>query len=188
MKSGSESSNVTRRSRTFLITTFVATAAVTGAGILLLGWAGYRLNLTPSEPIGLWRILAMDRPVRIGDMVFICTPDSQGMREARRRGYLRFGLCAGGTAPLIKSVAALPGQVIAVGDEVRIDGSLLADSRLLPVDGAQRPLRPYSGGQLAAGEVYLHSDFPGSFDSRYFGPLPIGNILGLAQEVLTYAP
>ncbi|MGO7748441.1 conjugal transfer protein TraF, partial [Rhizobium ruizarguesonis] len=26
------------------------------------------------------------------------------------------------------------------------------------------------------------------YDSRYFGPLPVSGILGLAQKVLTYAP
>jgi type IV secretory pathway protease TraF len=41
---------------------------------------------------------------------------------------------------------------------------------------------------VRAGEVYLHSDFIGSWDSRYFGPVPVSGVLGLAQEVLTYAP
>jgi len=38
------------------------------------------------------------------------------------------------------------------------------------------------------GTLFLHSDFVGSYDSRYFGPLPAEGTLGLAQEVLTFAP
>lgn len=188
MTSQPESSSVMRQKRRILLASFFAATVITGAAIVFLGCAGYRLNLTPSEPLGLWRIVAMNRPLRIGDLVFVCAPNSAVMREARLRGYLRIGLCDGGTAPLIKTVAALAGQVIEVGAEVHIDGGLLLHSRLLFVDGKQRPLRPYSGGRIPNGEIYLHSDFPGSFDSRYFGPLPVGNVLGLAQEVLTYVP
>jgi type IV secretory pathway protease TraF len=64
----------------------LAAAAFTG---------GYRLNLTPSEPLGLWRIEKLQRPVAIGDLVFLCPPMTAVFAEARRRGYLRRGLCVG---------------------------------------------------------------------------------------------
>lgn len=188
MTSQAKSASFVRQRRRSLLASFLATTLITSAATVFLGCAGYRLNLTPSEPLGLWRIVVMDRPVRSGDTVFVCAPNSAAMREARSRGYLRTGLCDGGTAPLIKTVAALDGEVITVADDVKIDGRSLAHSRLLAADGQHRSLRAYAGGELAAGEVYLHSDFPGSFDSRYFGPLPVGNVLGLAQEVLTYVP
>ncbi|MDX0760458.1 conjugal transfer protein TraF, partial [Sinorhizobium medicae] len=41
---------------------------------------------------------------------------------------------------------------------------------------------------VPANYVFLHSRFAGSYDSRYFGPVPASGILGLAQEVLTYEP
>jgi len=153
-----------------------------------LGSLGFRVNLSSSEPIGLWRIRSPDRPVQRGDLVFICPPMTAAMREARNRGYLRPGICAGDVAPLIKMVAATSGQFIEIGDNVRIDGELLAQSRLMARDASGRPMAPYRGGRIMKGMVYLHSDFPGSFDSRYFGPLPTENILGLAQEVWTFAP
>ncbi|MDP9838585.1 conjugative transfer signal peptidase TraF [Neorhizobium huautlense] len=180
----------------------LSTARQTRPGLVLLcasglftlaavvaGFAGgLRLNTTPSEPLGLWRIVRLDRPVERGDILFICPPISADMQEARSRGYLRFGLCEGGNAPLIKTVAALPDQVVEIGEVVRIDGEVLAHSRLSSTDGKRRRLNPYAGGKVGADQVYLHSDFPGSFDSRYFGPLPINNILGLAKELITYAP
>ena len=110
------------------------------------------------------------------------------MLEARVRGYLRHGLCTGGLAPLIKTVAAVTGQRIEVSDLVRIDGHSLPHSRLMQRDGQGRRMLPYGGGIIPPGAVYLHSDFPGSFDSRYFGPLSTENVIGLAEEVWTYAP
>ncbi|NRP21897.1 hypothetical protein LPJGGPFB_05156 [Ensifer adhaerens] len=165
-----------------------AMVIMTFVGIIGLGAAGFRVNLTPSEPLGLWRILRLDRPVKVGDLVFVCPPVSDVMHEARARGYLRHGLCAGGFAPLIKTVAATPGQHLEVDDMVRIDGRSLAHSRFMTRDGRGREMLPYGGGVIPSGEVYLHSDFAGSFDSRYFGPLPVKNLLGLAREVWTYAP
>jgi conjugative transfer signal peptidase TraF len=156
--------------------------------IVLLGGQGFRINLTPSEPLGLWRIVRPDRPILVGDMVFICPPDTAAMREARVRGYLRVGLCAGRVAPLIKTVAATSGQVIEIHDDVRIDGRPLPHSRVARLDGQGREMMHYDGGVVPPSMVFLHSDFPGSFDSRYFGPLPMDGILGLAQEVWTYAP
>jgi conjugative transfer signal peptidase TraF len=156
--------------------------------ILLMGSAGFRVNFTPSEPLGLWRIVKLDRPLVIGDHVFICPPLSEETRQARARGYLRFGLCAGHVAPLIKAVAATSGHVIEICGNVRVDGSPLPHSPVAIMDGKGRAMVPYEGGVVAPGTIYLHSAFPASFDSRYFGPLPVDGILGFAQEVWTYAP
>lgn len=156
--------------------------------IVLLGGAGFRINLTPSEPLGLWRIIESDRPILVGDLIFICPPTTKEMREARARGYLRFGLCAGRVAPLIKTVVATSGHVIEIRNDVRVDGWRLPHSRVARIDGQGRELAPHGGGVVPPGTVFLHSKFSGSFDSRYFGPLPVDGILGLAREVWTYVP
>ncbi len=167
----------------------ISSASLFTLGLLvLLGGQGFRVNLTPSEPLGLWRIVKPDRLILVGDLVFICPPNTDRMREARARGYLRFGLCAGRVAPLIKTVVATSGQVIEIHDHVRIDDRLLPHSRVARTDGQRREMVHYEGGVVPPGAVFLHSEFPGSFDSRYFGPLPMDGILGLALEVWTYAP
>lgn len=152
------------------------------------GYGGLRVNSTSSAPLGIWWIVALERPVQKGDRVFVCPPRSSVILEGLRRGYLRKGLCPGGMAPLIKTVIAMSGQVVAVSRFVRIDGELLPQSMLLAVDGRGQSLLPYRGGLIPPDAVYLHSDFPGSFDSRYFGPLPTTSILGLAKEVWTLEP
>lgn len=149
---------------------------------------GLRINTTPSEPLGLWRLVALDRRPAVGDLVFICPPETKEIREARERGYLRSGLCPGGLAPLIKTVIATAGQRVEIRSAVRVDGMTVANSTVSKRDGKGRPLAAYAGGTVPAQSVFLHSGFVGSYDSRYFGPLPVSGILGLAHEVLTYAP
>lgn len=165
-----------------------------GAGSLIAGLAaiayfgGFRLNLTPSEPLGLWRIVTLQRPVETGDLVFICPPPTASFEEARRRGYVRRGLCPSGFAPLIKTVAALPGQHVEIGANVAVDGRPLASSNVRTSDGDGRPITPFKTGIVPLRNLFLHSSFASSYDSRYFGPVPDSGLLGLARPVLTFEP
>jgi conjugative transfer signal peptidase TraF len=176
-----------RRNNSLLLGLAMMTMAFLGA--ISTAWFGnYRINLTPSEPLGLWRIVQLARPAVVGDLVFICPPQTSGMREARARGYLRSGLCPGGVSPLIKSVIAVAGQRVDVGIGVKVDGRSVPSSSLAQRDGQGRRMTPFLSGVVPADSVFLHSPFTGSYDSRYFGPLPAAGILGLAREVLTFAP
>lgn len=167
----------------------LAAAAMALGGIVGGAWFGeFRINLTPSEPIGLWRIEPLDRPAATGDLVFICPPVSVISEFGMDRGYFRTGLCPSGTAPLIKTVAAVSGAHVDIGKDLTIDGTPLPSSRLSPRDGAGRALVPWSGGIVPAGYVFLHSPFAGSYDSRYFGPIPAAGVLGAARPVLTWKP
>ncbi|WP_082554015.1 conjugative transfer signal peptidase TraF [Rhizobium sp. Leaf453] len=163
-----------------------ALVAILAIGTALAG--GYRINLTPSEPLGLWRIAPLYRRVVVNDLVFICLPAMAEMREARARGYLRSGSCPGGVAPLIKRVIAVAGQHVEIGANVTVEGREVSSSSLASRDGTGRPLSRFPSGIVPPGFVFLHSAFPSSYDSRYFGPVPASGVLGLAQEVLTYAP
>ncbi|MBD9489982.1 conjugative transfer signal peptidase TraF [Ensifer sp. ENS11] len=176
-----------RRSWRF-VAAAMTVAAIGAAGIVVFGTFGGRINVTPSEPLGLWRIEPLDRPVMPGDLIFICPPVNDVMRKARARGYLRFGLCPGGLAPLIKTVVAVGGQRVDIGADIRVDGEALPHSRLAVRDGAGRKLQPFASGIVPVGHVFLFSSFAGSYDSRYFGPLPLSGMLGRAREVVTYAP
>lgn len=150
--------------------------------------AGFRLNLTPSYPLGLWQIVPLERPVATGDLVFICPPENAAFSHALERGYVRLGLCPGWLSPLIKTVVALPGQHVAVDDSVTIDGSILAHSGIHSTDTEGRALSSWAGGIVPTGHLFLHSTSAGSYDSRYFGPIPASGVLGLAHPVLTVSP
>lgn len=167
----------------------VAIVAAALLGVITVAFVGaFRLNMTPSEPLGLWRIEPLHRAVAAGDLVFVCPPITAAFEEALRRGYLRWGSCPGGVAPLIKTVAALPGQRVEIGVVVVIDGKELPASNLRPTDGEGRAIRPYAGGVVPAAHLYLHSSYASSYDSRYFGPIPDSGLLGLARPVLTFDP
>ncbi|MCZ4292017.1 conjugative transfer signal peptidase TraF [Hoeflea alexandrii] len=149
---------------------------------------GLRINLTPSYPLGIWRIEMLSRAIRVGDRIFICPPLTHEFRRARERGYLRRGFCPGWLSPLIKTVVALPGQSIEIGASVVIGGVNLPRSAVQPNDGSGRPITPYAGGAMPPGFLFLHSPFKGSYDSRYFGPIPADGVLGLATPILTFVP
>ncbi len=188
MSSSKHESDVVVRQRRFALAALSA-AGYLGILILAAGWmGGLRINTTPSEPLGLWRIVPLKSPVGVGQTVFICPPDNETMRDARERGYLRVGSCSGGYGPLIKTVIAVAGQSVEVTDHVVIDGVNVDRSRIVEKDREGRALRDDRSGTVPPQTVYLHSDFAGSWDSRYFGPIPTSGVLGLAQEVLTYAP
>ncbi|MEY9606921.1 conjugative transfer signal peptidase TraF [Bradyrhizobium japonicum] len=167
----------------------MAAGGVAMIAIARIAWlGGLRLNLTPSEPLGLWRIVPIDRQVVVGDLVFVCPPPGPVSVFGLERGYFRRGPCSGGAAPLIKTVGALSGARIEIGAAVMINGVLLPRSRLSPVDGQGRSLSPWAGIVVPPGHLFLHSPFAGSYDSRYFGPVPEAGLLGLARLILTVDP
>ncbi len=167
----------------------VGAAVAVLALVAFAGWLGcYRINTTPSYPLGLWRIEALGRPAAIGDLVFICPPITPAFAMAFERGYIRRGLCPGRLSPLIKTVVAAEGQSVDIGAHVSVEGRQLAHSEVHRVDAEGRALVAWRGGAVPPGYLYLHSDFAGSYDSRYFGPIPESGVLGLARPVFTVDP
>ena len=176
---------MSRRRRTVT----VAALACIPLALFGLGYgAGFRINLTPSYPLGLWRIETLNREVRVGDRIFLCPPLTERFRQARERGYLRRGLCPGWLSPLIKTIVALPGQSVEIGTSVSIDGLALPQSAVQPRDGSGRKLTPDPDGVVPPDTLFLYSTFRGSYDSRYFGPIPAAGVLGLAKPVFTFMP
>lgn len=162
----------------------VALVAVFAAGHFM----GLRVNLTPSYPLGLWRAVPLGSPVAVGDTVLICPPQSSTFAIALERGYLVRGLCPGWMSPLIKTVAAVAGQRVDIGSAVLIDGKPVVSSGVHHTDGGGRVLNAWPGGRVPPGQVFLLSSYAGSYDSRYFGPVPLEGLLGRAIPVITFEP
>ena len=164
-----------------------ALAALTLGGLAAAEAAGLRVNTTTSMPRGLWRVASVNVPPRRGEVVSVCSPDTPVIREAATRGYIPVGGCPGGTDPLVKPVAAVAGDVVTVAPEgIAVNGAPIANTAQLRTDSAGRPLYPVPAGRypVAPGEMWLLSGHtPRSFDSRYFGPVPVRNVLGLAHPV-----
>lgn len=156
------------------------------------GWAGawtagYRLNLSPSEPVGLWRVRTDAAPA-VGDYAMFCPPVTWA-----RYPFLFKGGCPGGTMAFLKKLVAGPGAVVretAAG--VWIDGKPLAHSRPLPHSFGSDPVAlPHRRGRIKLGADQYWAYGSGapalSFDSRYWGPLAGRRIIGLARPVFTFS-
>ncbi|MDX8494174.1 S26 family signal peptidase [Mesorhizobium sp. VK22B] len=127
-------------------------------------------NASASAPIGLYGLGL--GAARAGDFVLVRLP-KMAAHLADQRGYLPRNV------PLVKRIAALPHEhVCAFNDAIIIGGEIVA--RRVPVDTQGRTLPWWNECRALAGdEVFLiNGEAPGSFDSRYFGPVPAANIVG----------
>ncbi|HQH28370.1 MAG TPA: conjugative transfer signal peptidase TraF [Oligoflexia bacterium] len=144
----------------------------------------FRLNLSPSMPLGLYREVSL--PVTRGTLVAACLPE-QIASLGRSRRYLRRGRCAAKAEPVLKQVRGIPGDVVTVAPEgVFINGELLAHTAPLAADSHGRPLQAYTGKfRVAPGELWIFSEHaPNGWDSRYFGPIPEQSVISVVQPLL----
>lgn len=136
--------------------------------LALVFGAGLRFNPTPSLPKGIYR-LASSAPapkdfVR-GDLVSFCLK-GEFAELALERGYLEPGSCPSGLRPLLKRLAGLPGDSV--------------DASAFPIRSVDSNGRTTSAaplpGVVPPGMALVLADHPGSFDSRYFGFVPLDSL------------
>ena len=135
-------------------------------------------NASASAPVGLYTVrTAAD--LGVTDLVAVDAPEPLAS-FLKEREYLPRGV------PLMKRIAALPGQTVCrIGRNVSVDtiamGEALARDRRgreLPVWQGCRTLRP--------SEIFLMNwDVRDSLDGRYFGPIPKNSIIGRALPLWT---
>ena len=157
------------------------------AALVSADLAGLRINGTASMPRGLWHVGAPVAPLRRGEIVTLCPPETLPFREAAARGYLPAGRCPGGFQPLVKPIAAIVGDVVTVSVAgVTVNGAPVPGTAPLAADSTGRLLSPFPAGvyRVAPGALWLLSGHdPRSFDSRYFGPVPVRNVQGVARPL-----
>jgi len=145
-----------------------------------------RLNVSPSVPLGFYRIV--DEPVARGVLVVACVPAASA-RLARERGYLAAGSCPGAAQPVLKRIGAVPGDRVDLGpDGLGVNGTRLPDSAPAASDSRGRRLHhaPWGRTVVAPGEVWLIGVEPSrSWDSRYFGPVPLEHVRAV-RPVVTF--
>jgi conjugative transfer signal peptidase TraF len=136
-------------------------------------------NASASAPIGLYAVHPAGT-LAVSEFAVV-TPPAPLARFLNARGYLPSGV------PLVKRVAALPGQrVCRRGASITVDGDVVATARAR--DRFGRPLPSWQGcRRIVAGDVFLLNRHLDSLDGRYFGPLPAYSIVGQAVPLLTDA-
>lgn len=145
---------------------------------------GLHVNHTVSMPIGVWRSHPYTRPLKAGDVVAVCLPQTDLIRR-----YIGPGSCANGLEPLLKTVGAVAGDTVALdASGASVNGLPIPNTAALPVDAAGRALPAFPAGAYVVnpGQIFLFSSHdPRSFDSRYFGPVDISAVITTATPVLT---
>lgn len=129
------------------------------------------LNRSASEPMGLY--LRAGATVQPGVLVAFRTPSPAFPYADRNMGYLH-------QQPILKMVAAGPGdRVCTRGETLVINDVIRAPIQRWDREGRALP-RWIGCRSLRADEVFVFSArVPNSFDSRYYGPVDRGAILGV---------
>lgn len=160
-----------------LLLALCAAGAFAALAAVQFGTRSVRLiyNASESVPEGWYRVDPA-RELHVGSLVLARLPDDAASFAARR-GYLPLGV------PLLKPVAALASQEVCIQRQlVSIDHRTAAVA--LDADRRDRPLRAWPEcRRLLDGELFLLSRNAESFDSRYFGPISITDVIGVAQPL-----
>jgi conjugative transfer signal peptidase TraF len=135
-----------------------------------IGWN----SSASAAPIGLY-LRTAPHPKR-GQLIEVCLPP-RWAKFAMDRDYIRHSWrCPDGSEPLGKIVAGIP------GDTLWID-----PATVLPRDSMGRPMPHYFGVQhLRSRQLWVSGSARKSFDSRYFGPVPMANVIANLTPLWTW--
>lgn len=162
----------------------VGLIALIGLAYLLI-IMGFRINLTDSIPVGLYRIS------HAGELknayVIFCPDNRQAFRLGLDRGYIDHGLNCGGYGYLMKKVVAIPGDIVSVTKAgVLVNQALIPFSKPKLKDGLNRPLPQWrvTHYQLAKDELLtMTNQSEWSFDGRYYGLVHSSQIKGMLRPL-----
>ncbi|MFO8834974.1 conjugative transfer signal peptidase TraF [Legionella pneumophila serogroup 1] len=146
---------------------------------------GFRINLTESIPIGLYRITSVT-PIKNAYVIF-CPDDRESFRLARNRGYINQGLNCGGYGYLMKKVVAVSGDTLSVTNKgVFVNHMLIPYSKPKLQDGMNRalPQLQVTNYSLQKDEIMtMTSQSEWSFDGRYYGLVHTRQIKGMLTPI-----
>ena len=140
---------------------------------MFAAWAyqsGFRINLSPSVPTGIWKIISRRYDVESPDeYVVVSANDHWGYKLAMERGYLN------NFSPMLKRVTATEADIVDYDEDERaviVNGSYLFMTEIFSMDMEGRTLpKAWFPTLLKKGEAWLSSENIRGYDSRYFGPV-----------------
>jgi len=140
----------------------------------------YWLNLSRSEPVGLYVVTPLHGNLKRGETILMRCPEG-----FEKYLYGRKWLPEGW--PLFKTVGAVPGDTFCVSHEE----FAVQDKTLGPVyatDSKGFPLPVLRGCRTVHENHFLPvaTGLKSSFDGRYFGAVSVSLVIGTAQPVLTF--
>ena len=131
--------------------------------------------------------IGSDYSLERGMLVLACLPDEVA-KLAYERNYIASGKCKGGYAPVGKYIQAISGDEVRFTSEgIFVNGSLLENSKPYAMDGEGRSMPVMLQDMvLPKDELVLINNYAGSFDSRYYGPIPSRYVVGTLNPVLSF--
>ena len=163
----------------------VALFSVVGVVALLV--TTVRFNRTASVPLGLYFRVPTQTAIERDDYVFACIRPGFEAYLGLERGYLGRGGwdCEVEMAPLIKRVVGVAGDTITVNAEGVFRNGVFIALPPKELDSQERFLwQTYGTWVLEPGHVWLGSDAPYGYDSRYLGPFAPDLIVREARPLL----
>ncbi|EJF82641.1 conjugative transfer signal peptidase TraF [Bartonella rattimassiliensis] len=155
-----------------------------GCFVLFAFSQGFRINYSHSAPIGIWKVNYFQKEMRRGKFMEVCPPEVPIVKMFIEKGYLQSGACSSGAIPFLKPLVAISGDIVHVTEKgISVNGHLLKNSK------KKRGVLGIPNGEYRVLEGYawfISSFDPVSFDSRYFGAVPVMNIMGSAKPILTF--
>jgi conjugative transfer signal peptidase TraF len=155
-------------------------------------WVGFGLvfNFTHSAPFGIYKEISNPASTshNPSPYVFFC-PDVRWPSMKLQPNYRSpMRTCPDGFAPLIKAVVAWPGDTVKTSPVgIAVNGLLLPNTAPIEHDSTGRHIQPFPAGiyRVQRGELWVASSFsPRSFDSRYFGPIPLTSVRSWIRPLL----
>lgn len=167
-----------KRLRTLCFSLTIAAIALLSVLVAAIGY-GFVFNCTHSAPFGLYKEIGSSPaiPHEPTPYAFFC-PDNRWPFMRDQPNYRSpMWTCPDGYAPLIKPVVAWAGDTVQNSREgIAVNGHLIPNTLPIDHDSRGREIHPYPFGTyfVEPDHVWVVSSFsPRSFDSRYFGPIPI---------------
>lgn len=137
--------------------------------------SGIRFNASESLP-GFFYIVTNNAT---SPLIEFC-PEGGSSLLSKERAYRRPGACPDGATPMLKPIAAQAGDLVEVSPHgITVNGTELRNSAPRSRDSRGRPLAhwPFGRYPVPEGFVWVVSEYNAlSFDSRYFGPIPVASI------------
>jgi len=140
----------------------------------------YWLNMTDSEPVGLYRLEKLTAPPRKGDIVIMACPPGY-----ERYLYGRKWLPSGW--PLFKTIGGVLGDTFCISS-----ATFTVNNKFIgPVyrhDREGRELPAMHGCKVVRSGCFLPvaTGLKTSFDGRYFGDVPLSLVKGKAVPIVTF--
>lgn len=143
-------------------------------------YTGLQINVSGSMPYWIWRE-ASSAPVERGRVVSFCPTLEQTQQQANSASWLSKADCLDGVMPVLKSIAAVAGDQVLVSKEgISVNGELLQKSARHNNARLRSGLVPEGTYKVEAGQLWLISTYhPSSLDSRYYGPITLGQVEGV---------